>query len=501
VIAQGREHSSRLRWLVPLMLVWANMHSLFIMGFAAILCAIAGALVAELPLLPASWRRDSAWPEAARRQLFVWGSAALAATLVNPYFLRALLFPLELMTRINGSSPVYSAIGEFRPPFSGYFLTFAIGSYQAFFLAFVGLAVAAGLVRAFTRPSARGMDDGQRFDIGMLAFAAALAWLSLLARRNVGIFAIGAVPFVAACAGILIARLPKSVTSTSGWPVRAGAALVLVGSLVICGMVASNRWYAMTGETHEFGLGTMKANFQSRAVEFFREQKLPGPTFNDMTAGGYLTWDDPTGKGVYVDGRLEVYDTPFFSAYMASLQNIQAWKKDADARGIQSVMVFHRWGNRHGFIKALTQLPDWRLVYYDETVVIFVRVTEHAEVVAAAREAFAKTWRLKTEQVLNGAWSAYPWQWGIDRYTALIAYSRILETLGEAPASLPWLEKAIAEGLPHDMNVETRQRAAFVLASTGKYDEARVHLARAAEIDPSNEMTRTILSKINAVDP
>ena len=499
VLADGRGNPRRLRWLVPLMIAWANMHSLFIMGVVAIGCAIAGALVAELPLLPANWRRDSAWPVSSRRQLFVWGGAALAATLVNPYFLRALLFPLELMTRINGSSPVYGAIGEFRPPFSGYFPTFAIGSYQAFVFAFVGLAVAAGLVRAFARRSTRGpaSEPSEGFDVGVLAFAAALAWLSLLARRNIGIFAVGAVPFVGACAGILLARLPKSLTASSGAAVRAASALVLAGALAICGNVVSNNWYAVTGESHEFGLGLMEANFQTRAVQFFREQKLPGPTFNDMTAGGYLTWDEPTGKGVYVDGRLEVYDTPFFSAYLGNLANIQAWKKDADARGIQSVMVFHRWGNRHGFIRALSSLPEWRLVYYDEVAAIFVRVAGNADVIAAAREAFTNTWRARTEQKLGGPWRARSWQWGIDRYTAQLAYARVLETIGDAAGALTWFEKAIAMGLPPDFDVETRLRAAQYLASSGQYAQARVHLEKAAEVDPSNPTTRSMLGKLD----
>ncbi|MFN2425559.1 MAG: tetratricopeptide repeat protein [Candidatus Binatia bacterium] len=167
--------------------------------------------------------------------------------------------------------------------------------------------------------------------------------------------------------------------------------------------------------------------------------------------------------------------------------------------GIQSVMVFHRWGNRHGFLRALSSLPEWRLVYFDETVTIHVRASEHAEVVAAAREAFTKTWRAKTEQVLSGPRSTYPWQWGIDRYTAILAYSRILETLGEPQGVLPWLEKAIAGGLPPNHEVETRQRAAQYLATSGQYAQARVHLEKAAAVDPSSESTRSMLGKLDAL--
>ena len=43
-----------------------------------------------------------------------------------------------------------------------------------------------------------------------------------------------------------------------------------------------------------------------------------------MNSGGYLTWDDPSGKGVYFDGRLEVYDTPFFTAYVNHFSDFRA---------------------------------------------------------------------------------------------------------------------------------------------------------------------------------
>jgi hypothetical protein len=498
VLAGGRENPARLRWLVPLMILWANTHSLFILGVGAIGAAIGGALVAEAPFLPESWRRDSAWPAESRRALLVWGGAAAGATIVNPYLLRGLLFPVELITRINGSNSVYSAIGEFRRPFSGYFQTFALGSYQAFLFTLVGLAVVAGLLRAGASRPSRGavVEDRERFDVGACAFAAALAWLSLLARRNIGIFAIGAVPFMGACVGIALARAPKGWRAP-GNLLRAAAAVVLVAAVAIGSLAASNRWYAMTGETHEFGLGIFESNFQPRATQFFREQKLPGPTYNDLTAGGYLTWDDPSGKGVYVDGRLEVYDTPFFSAYMKNLTEFPAWKADADARGIQSVTLFHRWENRHPLIRALGASGEWTNVYYDETVVIFVRNAGHADLIDAARRAFLATWRARNDAALTAAPQTFGWQWSIDRTVGQVGYGTALQVLGDNNGALKWYELAMSSGLSPNDEVDARQRAAQCLVASGELARARVHLVRALELDPANEATRAMLRRLD----
>jgi hypothetical protein len=501
VLAGGRDHPGRLRWLVPLMIAWANMHALFILGVAAIASAIGGALVAETAVLPEAWRRDSAWPQESRRALIRWGAAAIGATVINPYLLRGLFFPIELITRINGSNVVYSTIGEFRRPFSGYFQTFGLGSYQAFIFALAGLAVLAGLIRAGASRPSRRADSAEtgRFDVAACAFAAALAWLSLLARRNIGIFAIGTVPFMSAALGIVLARAPSAFRSATGTVMRFAVGVVLVAAAAVTTLAATNRWYAMTGETHEFGLGVFHSNFQPRATQFFREEKLPGPTFNDLGAGGYLTWDDPSGKGVYIDGRLEVYDTEFFSAYTNNLTNFEGWKKDADARGIQSVMLFHRWENRHPLIRALSASGEWASVYYDETVVIFVRTAGRPDLIDAARNAFTTTWRARTEAALTAPPQTYGWQWSLDRSIGQVAYGNVLQVLGETREALKWFELALSGELSTMDEVDARQRAAQCLALLGELAGARVHLTRALALDPANGVTREMLRRLDGL--
>jgi hypothetical protein len=207
---------------------------------AAIAAAIGGALVAETQGLPARWRDDSAWPATSRRALQIWGGAAIGATLANPYLLRAWLFPLELMRRIDGSNGAYLAIGEFRPPFSGSFPTFALGSYQVMIFTLLGLAVLAGWL---TASGPRDTPDPAteveaRFDVAPLAFAAALAWLSILARRNIGIFAIGVLPFLGSTLAIVLAHRPKASSNA----VRVAGFSVLASAVVIGAQAATNGW-------------------------------------------------------------------------------------------------------------------------------------------------------------------------------------------------------------------------------------------------------------------
>jgi hypothetical protein len=216
-----------------------------------------------------------------------------------------------------------------------------------------------------------------------------------------------------------------------------------------------------------------------------------------MTTGGYLTWDDPSGKGVYIDGRLEVYDTPFFQAYLNHFTDIASWKREVDARGIQTVMIFHRWEVGHALIRAVDETGEWLLVYYDETAVIFVRARGNAGVIDAARDAFTKTWLARNDAALTGPRQTARWQWGIDRITGQMAYARVLETIGDTKEALIWFQVAITSGLPPKDEVEARQHAADCLVVLGEPAQARVHLVRALELDPANESTRAMIQRLD----
>jgi hypothetical protein len=280
----------------------------------------------------------------------------------------------------------------------------------------------------------------------------------------------------------------------------ARAATIALPLLLACmsGFVVTNGWYARTAETHEFGTGVFEVNFPLRAVDFFRKHELPGPTYCDLTAGGYLAWDDPSGKGVYVDGRLEVYDTPFLQHYFNTLSDGRAWLREADARGIQSVMLFHRWGNRQALIRFLLGVPAWRMVYYDDVGAVFVRTAGNEDRIAKAREDFLGTWRPRTEELLSGPTATASWQWPIERYTAVIAYARLREAMGDNSGALPWFEKALTLALPLEFEIEVLQRVAQHRYSKGDVAQARTMLERALALAPDDPNIRAMLSQLDA---
>src|SRR5262249_25555697 len=149
------------------------------------------------------------------------GAVSLLVTVVNPYLAAGALFPFRLFSYIDASTPAFQAIGELRPPFSGYVPTVALRAYQGLFFFSIAAAVLAAAFTAFAARRPAGLRRGERrhvpvplrpeagtrptpdssqeaadrFDIAGLAIFCGAAYLSLLARRNMTLFALAGAPF------------------------------------------------------------------------------------------------------------------------------------------------------------------------------------------------------------------------------------------------------------------------------------------------------------------
>lgn len=497
VLLRMRRDDGRRLWLLPvLMLVWVNVHSLFIIGLFCIACAVAGALASRLPLLPAGWREASRLEPSCMRRLLLASAAAAVVTLVNPYGWEGVVFPLELLTRIDGSNSVFGAIGEFKRPFSGYFTTLPITAYQLMF--FFGTAVIlAAAVAGWT--ARKGRRDGSEtqpapgFDLASMAWFCALAYVSLLARRNIGLFAIAATPIVGLGLAILADRLPRDARRLLERAATPASYAVSAAALVLTVSVVTNGYYFWNQATQSFGLGVFEANFPVYASNFAREAELPGKMYNDLSAGGYLTWSRPVDGGVYIDGRLEVYDD-FFNDYRQELSNPQAWGEAAGLHGYQTAIIFHRWPNRHRLIQALERSPSWTRLYVDEVAVVFVLAKGNADVIARARP-IAEKWNAVNEERLATRGAA-TWQSPVERYVGLKSYAMILGVLGDSQQALKRLDQAFALEPSGQEAANLLVQMAYHRAVGGDRERAKLDVLRALELSPGHARAEDLLARL-----
>jgi hypothetical protein len=329
--------------LVPIHMLWANLHGLFVLGWAAIGCFAIGLALRERRL---------------DRRLAGWGAASVAAVLVNPYGWRGAVFPLVLATRLDPGNIFAQSIGEFTSPFAlrlseqfPFYPRLPIFSFRL-------LAVASllALIPALRR---------RRF------WCAAL-WLAFMAIayrmiRNIPPFVIAALPWTAWGAAALAASRPSGRPRPRllAWTASVVAAVaILVGIRVI-----HDAHYLDSRRAERFGLGWNRDVLPVEATAFAGRAALPGRVLNHLNFGGWLIW---AGSGqVHIDGRLEVIGEELFDSYRETLASTEALERAVARHGIGWIIFPHAFNP--DLLGRLSRDARWDLAYADGVATIFVR--------------------------------------------------------------------------------------------------------------------------------
>ncbi len=126
--------------------------------------------------------------------------------------------------------------------------------------------------------------------------------------------------------------------------------------------------------TGQFGFGLYQGNNQS--IEFFKEQNLKGPVFNNYDIGGYLIYHLFPEERVFTDNRPEAYSIPFFQEkYIPAQQDNLKWQELEREYGFNVIFFSHRdatpWGQN--FLVERVKDESWVPAYADNFSIIFLK--------------------------------------------------------------------------------------------------------------------------------
>ena len=342
--------------LVPLFLVWANSHSLFLLGWAVLACFVAGSLLRDRRL---------------DRGLLKWSAAAIAVTLVNPYGWHAPLFALSLSTRMHATNLFAQNIGEFQSPLS----QVVSEQLQFFFLPAGSFYLLALLALAALLP----LWKERRYTCLLLTLV--FLPLSFSMIRNTPLLALTCLPGIAWA----LSAIPR-VGWSPRWEtarVRAGrtaVVLLIVACLLLSLRVVTDAYYIGARRQDRFGLGWNRLALPLDYAAYADRVDLRGPGLNHLNFGGYLIWARP--DPVFIDGRLEVMGETFFEQYREALASPEGLEACVARHGIRWVVLPHRL--RPDLVRGLSRDPRWRLAYVDHLAVLFLRDGPGAEALVDA---------------------------------------------------------------------------------------------------------------------
>ena len=360
--AEGR--TRLLAWLVPLTLLWTNLHGGFFVVFLVLMCYIAHALINAVIEKDPATRRE--WLAGLRP----WGltfAACFAVTFINPYGWQLHRHVVEYISdpySLNHITEFQSM--NFHAPVMVYFEP----------LMFLTIAVALWDARH------------RRFADVFLA----LGWLhlALIAQRNLPLYTIAASPIAArgisaaiAYAGNCSSALAAWIGRVSLWFQRTAAdidetdriprlyfasalpymalALVLIYTPPAQGVVGRNP-RALFTSTYD------PKNYPEKALAQLRTPETHH-IFAEDEWGDYLIYQLYPNKKVFVDGRSDFYGDEFGERYLDVMNVQHGWQKTLDKYSIDTIVIAPKF--------ALTQTlkisRDWRVVYDDGIALVFRR--------------------------------------------------------------------------------------------------------------------------------
>ena len=354
-------------YVLPILqIVWTNSHTLFVLGPVTIwIFALAEFFSGwfRIPVLRENVIRSR------YRPLFMVAILSALACLVSPYFLRGAVFPLQLFSEIQGGNILRELITEFQSPFS-------YASYSIFFLRYPAVV----LISAVTF-----LLNGRRISPGVFFLWLAYLYLSVQAERNLSLYGLVAgFSVIVNCSEAATQKGRERVIGIFSWTTRAACAAIVV---IAIPAVVTDWYFQRIDPSRRFGFGIAKQRFPIKAVSFIDAQGLSGAILANLTDSNFVLFDRGA-KSIFVDGRLEVYGGDIVKRGDDLFKTGNGFDETTTSNGIEVALI--AYGKDGNLFRTVNRKPDWAPVYFDESHVVFVKVTPEKR---AAVEALRIDWR------------------------------------------------------------------------------------------------------------
>lgn len=342
LLYRNRGKATQWVWLLlPLQLLWVNLHIYFAVGLIVIGLFFVDAVLTH--------RRDLKAPQI--RQLGLLLGGAVLVSLLNPTGVVGFLYPLHVFQNYGYT------IEENQTVFLLQSLGFHKPSFPYLFGYVLLLFLSLGVNYKKTKP---------------------VDWLLCLTFTYLAFSAVRNFPLL-----IFATFLPFTFSLTA-----------LLKKIPVVPWQKQYREYALYGtllclflwqgylivHEHPFGYGVTPG--AEKAVNFLQQEGIKGPLFNNFDIGSYLIYRRYPQERVFVDGRPEAYPADFFTRVYIPMQQDPAIFKDVSTQYHFNTIFFSHtdqtpWGNT--FLEHIVTDPAWAIVYLDDYVIILLKRTSENE--------------------------------------------------------------------------------------------------------------------------
>ncbi len=340
------EYRRNYLYLIPvIMLLWCNMHALFVLGL----------IVTGITFL-SQWFHEKK-PD---RTLLIWLGVSAAVCLINPYGFKGFSLPIELLTRFDPRNIYNQHIQEFMPFFSQ--PNFVTRDYL--FLLLLAVTLISTVINR---------RHGKIHEVVLLII---FAFLAIGSVRNIPLFVLVALPIASRATDELCRRVTRGRKGIS----TAFFIFMVLLSLALIPRLITNNYYAANNSFNKTGLGIDASHQPVEAADFIKNNHLEGKILNSIGYGGWLSWVLP--QPVFIDGRLEVMQESLYREITAS------WNGGLPALAgkYKPGIIVYNYLKYYPWTMQLKEMPGWRLVYVDGSTAIFIPDTTSRQIPATDLE-------------------------------------------------------------------------------------------------------------------
>lgn len=351
--------------LIPLQILWANLHEAF--GIGIVLLGIF-TLAAWLEY---AWKKKNAPKETAEmpKVLSIVLLASTAGVVLNPNGFKLLLRPLNLLGQVY-ENKYTTELFDFK--MSEYW---AKEPYIVFtMLLIVLLTIGAYVYKNKAKQNAVNMLISN-FGLGYIITLAAFTYLALTAYRNVIFLAIVCMPVLTWAISYWLENsvsLKKKLALPLYINLKTIGFSILV--LLVYLSVVSDKYYEWTKSRDRFGLQVLATFNPSGAADFVKQQNLKGTAFSDYLTSSYMLWKLQPDFKTYIDLRdLDVFPSKFFSTFAAAVTFPDSFEVQNNKYKFDYIVLYRVQFS--GLHRYLYNQSNYKLAYIDPVAAVYTRKT------------------------------------------------------------------------------------------------------------------------------
>ena len=293
----------------------------------------------------------------------------------------------------------------------------------------------------------------------------------------------------------------------SGFLVYFFAAALFVSSILGAGQFLRLVIGARGGFSNGISLdGDAQARYPKKAVEFLLRHNFPEHILNDFNSGAYLVGKTFPQRKVFIDGRTELYGADFLINYilLGRGQQKELIEETIQRFGITGFFLTISSNDlQDGLIDYLISEAAWKIVYLDESAIIFLKQISENDSLIKEFQLDLKTWIVPKPDFGELSLSGYPYAnlyrarffYRHGFYKAAADEARVLLKLrpNNPEAKTFLLDYYIASGdsanaLANGITASVYFERGIALNAAGNYDAAIGNLTLASKMEPKNDL-------------